>query len=674
MYGNGPAVDGMRISPDGDRVLAIVAGTGRRALAVIHLGTSRPPVVSLELDAKGQYLDECGWASNRRIVCSMFVFPGRKDVASPWPRRRLVRLVAVDDDGSNAKALLESKPRTPPKLAGVVAGRATRYDDLEHTVVHYLPGDPQHILVAAAREATPYTTVYRVNVDNGSAEQIVGWQPGIVFWHADRSGRVRLGTGSYEFGSDLPPINGRKPREPWIGPTAVSVLVDGDIARLDVAKLSWHIDESELVGPRVLGFSKDGSRVYYEASIDGAERSAVWEADARTLDAKRAIVAHDEMDVTAVPVEGSDCGIVGFMHPLPERPFTWLDDNFGGEVDAANSRIAGVVVAVTSLSEDCRQVVLAATDHRSQRSFHWLDRTTGTVRGLGKQYPDDGGGPDATERQLTRYVTRDGRNLPMTITRAAEGQSASTPVVVLLDGGAPASSLGSLDPWPHFFAGLGYTVIEPTVRGTRGFGTGFLLSGRRQYASGLQDDVQDALGWVGTARLGDPSRVCFVGRGRGGHLALVAALGATGEDPSRRCVAAYAALDMADTKRGHHNPFDSKLCTFFPCGDWLRWAAPDKAKRLGSARREWNTGRSNSSMNQSPLLTAKHPGFPVLIHNAGRNATHVRQSSAFRKDLRSLGFFEYIAPVGSDREVEFLREAGALFDVVLKQDRREPER
>ena len=59
-----------------------------------------------------------------------------------------------------------------------------------------------------------------------------------------------------------------------------------------------------------------------------------------------------------------------------------------------------------------------------------------------------------------------------------------------------------------------------------------------------------------------------------------------------------------------------------------------------------------------------HPGSG-LIHSSGRSVVHENGSKRFRKDLKKLGFFEQIAPVGSEDEATFLGAAEGLFSQVL---------
>lgn len=335
--GTAPSIDQVRLSPNGERVLALASGVDGVALITTDLA-SRRRSVALDPAQDKQLIDDCGWASNKRIVCTIMLFQKRVGAARPIPRRHLRRLVALDMDGGNHVPLLDRPPRRRPKFGGVgpVPPR-TPWEDQQHVVVDYLPTQPNFVLVAAAREAMEYRSVYRVDIRDGSAKLVVGWHAGIVFWSTDRHGRVRLGTGWYEYGADnlgAPPIV-----EPFLGPTAVAAVLDGSFKRLDVARLAARTGTEETAGPKVLGFSADGSRVYVEARVADAERTAVWEAKAETLEPLRAVVQDDLRDVAATAVGAAGCGVVGFMHPLPGRPFTWFDSELAHDVEQTAAKI-----------------------------------------------------------------------------------------------------------------------------------------------------------------------------------------------------------------------------------------------------------------------------------------------------------------------------------------------
>ena len=660
--GGPPAVEGVRVSPSGDHVLAVATEEGKRAVAVMAVAGG-PLTVVLQTDVREQFLDECDWASDERIVCSVFFRKQQQRV--PYSRRYRVRLVAVGRDGGERETLLNQRLRDPPARFGLRSPIPIFHDhvDAEHALVHRLPGDPQHVLLRAAREAEPYTSVYRVNVYDGTAQPVIEPEQGILFWHADRTGAVRLGTGWYELGP-MPRLDALGVEsEPNVGPTAVSIAKDRSASRIDVTRLAMPIGGRDSVGPRILGFNRDGSRVYYEAAVDGAERTSVWEASTADLAPRRQLVADPVRDVRANVIQGDSCGVVGFMHPLPGHPFTWLDEDIGADVAAAVRELRQEPVAVPSMSADCQRLVLATNDDSAGRRFHLLDRTDGKLRPLGTQHP--GRTARGLERRRTTFTTRDGKPLPITVTRLPTAD-AELPVIVILDAELPPDSLERQDAWPGYFASRGYMVARPVVRGQRGYGWSNHLAGRRQHGVKLQEDAEDALGWLKEHGLSDARRACFLGRAAGGHLALAAALG-KGASAAVRCVAAYAPKDIRRARRTPFGPFGH--CLANPCDDWLRWAASDKdLERLDERRYgpQWVERPSAALMpTPSPVVGASHPGFPVLIWT-DEGTVHGRESSDYHTDVAKLAVSDLLAPVGSDHEAAFLAAAEALFARQLK--------
>ena len=152
--------------------------------------------------------------------------------------------------------------------------------------------------------------------------------------------------------------------------------------------------------------------------------------------------------------------------------------------------------------------------------------------------------------------------------------------------------------------------------------------------------------------------MCFLGRGRGAHLALVAA---TASGAENRCAALYAVMDAKLVGRGHHNP--RRLGGLRPCCDWLRWAAPERLRR--QQQDETRKRPLGDETLRSPLLDASHPDFPVLVRGGDGSVVHEADSPRFRADLKALGDFRHIAARGSAAEAAFLADAEALLAKVL---------
>ncbi len=143
--------------------------------------------------------------------------------------------------------------------------------------------------------------------------------------------------------------------------------------------------------------------------------------------------------------------------------------------------------------------------------------------------------------EFQRIQARDGRDLPVWITRPA-ARSGPLPAVVLVHGG-PWVRGGSWG-WSaegQFLASRGYLVIEPEMRGSTGYGLAHLKAGFRQFGQAMQDDVADALLWAQKAGLASES-ACIMGASYGGYSALMGLV--RHADLYRCAVASVAPADL----------------------------------------------------------------------------------------------------------------------------------
>ena len=126
--------------------------------------------------------------------------------------------------------------------------------------------------------------------------------------------------------------------------------------------------------------------------------------------------------------------------------------------------------------------------------------------------------------ELHRTKARDGRDLPVWITRrVAPGAAAGPkPAVVLVHGGPwVRGSQWRWDAEAQFLASRGYVVIEPEFRGSLGYGDKLYRAGWKQWGLAMQDDVADATLWAIKQGFADKDRVCIAGASYGGYATLM---------------------------------------------------------------------------------------------------------------------------------------------------------
>jgi dipeptidyl aminopeptidase/acylaminoacyl peptidase len=147
-------------------------------------------------------------------------------------------------------------------------------------------------------------------------------------------------------------------------------------------------------------------------------------------------------------------------------------------------------------------------------------------------------------QDFERIRARDGRDLPLWITRTAAKAGAAAPApaptVVLVHGGPNARGSSWLwDSEAQFLASRGYVVIEPEFRGSTGYGEQHFRAGWRQWGTGMIDDITDSVRYAVKAGLVDPKRVCVMGGSYGGYASLMSLVK---EPDMYRCGISFAGL------------------------------------------------------------------------------------------------------------------------------------
>jgi len=139
-----------------------------------------------------------------------------------------------------------------------------------------------------------------------------------------------------------------------------------------------------------------------------------------------------------------------------------------------------------------------------------------------------------------RIRARDGRDLPVWVTRPPGKIDKPLPAVVLVHGGPhDRAAYWRWNAEAQFLASRGYVVIEPEFRGSTGFGAQHYRAGWKQWGGGMIDDLTDALRHVVAAGVADAGRVCVMGGSYGGYAALMSLVK---EPDLYRCGVAFAAV------------------------------------------------------------------------------------------------------------------------------------
>lgn len=223
-----------------------------------------------------------------------------------------------------------------------------------------------------------------------------------------------------------------------------------------------------------------------------------------------------------------------------ERPsFEWLDPEIGAAHGVLSRAFKSGVVWLSSWSRDRNRFLAVVTSPSSPPVWYLYDRARKEISPIGEAYPELKGAQLGTSRWIT-YKARDGLEISAYVTMPPGAALGSKlPLVVVPHNGPTARDTEGFNYLVQFLATRGYVVLQPQYRGSAGFGDAFEDAGKGEWGGKMQTDLLDGVAALASAGDVDPGRVCIVGRGFGGYLALG---GATMQAGNYRCAASFAAI------------------------------------------------------------------------------------------------------------------------------------
>lgn len=503
-----PAIDSADLSPSG-RYLAIVIGAAgqRSGLAVLDLDQR-------DLAAKGvaRFADadvtSVHWVDDQRLVFSA------SDSDAPVDRRRARGLWAANRDGGEMRQLIK-RTWTETISEG-------------NTRINKRLLEPDHFFVGVVPDGSGDIEVVRQRWDN------VGDAQGQVVYRLDtRTAAIRpAGTPPDSFVSRWAMDAKGEPR--------AAVSRTGGRARVYWRKAddpSWTLllDEPATLGASIEPLWVDGDTLYVNApqGPDGTSALFRYDVAARKLDAE-----------PLFRIDGFDYGggrefdlgtgrTVGVHYEADAAGSVWFDAALKAAQADVDAQLPGRVnrLSCTRCLGVPRLLVRSHSD-RQPPLFYVFDMTSRKLEGIGASRPWIDA-KQMAEQDFVRIKARDGRSIPVYVTRPRGKSAGPRPAVVLVHGGPFVR--GNVWGWndeAQFLASRGYVVIEPEFRGSDGFGVAHLHAGFKQWGLAMQDDVTDATLWAAKDAGVDAKRICIAGASYGGYAAL---MGVVREPELYRC-------------------------------------------------------------------------------------------------------------------------------------------
>lgn len=504
------------LSPDGRRLALTTAhGAQRLGLAIVDLASGK--AAGAAQFSNGD-VTRVHWVSDERLLFSVVDTADGSGRAAGAPG-----LFAVDADG---KALRQLVRRMGRPVVSEGSGRHARLLDWNHVLLRVptpRAGQPnEEVLIAEVsldeqRRQTPLWLNTRTGltraVDLALPRDAVGWV-------SDGRGELRVA---------LTQRDGRRGAL-WRGP----------------GREDWQpLYESSLLDAPFGVHAVDNAGQLFVTRSQGQDGDGVlsrYDFERRAPEAKPLVLTPGFSFAGHVLAEG-DGEALGVRVVTDGESTVWFDAGLKALQQQADDRFPGRVNRISC--RRCGQPDMVAL------VFSFSDRDPGQLwvynaqpaegdkpwRAVGRLRNDIAPATMAT-MDFHRIRARDGRDLPVWVTRSAAA-AGPLPAVVLVHGGPWVR--GNVWGWhgqAQFLASRGYVVIEPEFRGSLGYGNAHYRAGFRQWGQAMQDDVTDALRWAQAQGLAS-DKACIAGGSYGGYSTLMGLV----RDPGLyRCGVAWLAV------------------------------------------------------------------------------------------------------------------------------------
>lgn len=494
---------------DPDIADAVLSPSGRQLALVTSRGSDRLGLGVFDLDTgkavrAAQFSDgdvvQVHWVNDKRLIFSVV------DHAEGSGRLRgAPGLFGINADGSELRQLVRRMGRP---LISDGSSRNARVLDWNHLLLRVptpkAGGTNEEVLVVEmALDESGRQTPLWLNTRTGRTRTTeITIPPDTVGWLTDARGELRVA---------------RTRRDGRIG-----ALWRGP------GRSDWQplFDSGLFDAPFIPAAVDNAGQLYVTRATGKAGQTVLTRYDfERRAPQSKALVETPGFDFNGRVLDDGDGAALGVRVLIDGETTVWHDPVMKELQAKADALFAGRINRI-----DCRRcgapdmVALVRSYSDRDPGQYWLYqaqppegekpwRAVGRVR-------DDIKPAEMASMEFQRIAARDGRDLPVWVTRPADA-AGPLPAVVLVHGGPWVR--GAQWRWrgeAQFLASRGYVVIEPEFRGSTGYGVSHFRAGFKQWGQAMQDDVADALLWAQKQGLAS-DKACIAGASYGGYSTLM---------------------------------------------------------------------------------------------------------------------------------------------------------
>jgi dipeptidyl aminopeptidase/acylaminoacyl peptidase len=483
-YGRLPAVNGVSISPDGQRLIAGVAEGDASAFQIINLSSGQTEHnYGVPTDLA---LRSVGWSDEGHAIVNV-----SRAVRHAGTRRYEVGSL----------------------IAFTLSNRRQR--DLEvGNGLRPVRGEPG-IGLGVARDESGRLSVFRINLENGTSRRISSALQ-------DSADIVFNDQGEILARVDSDDETNRWSLHVYNGAQSVQVVDEATDIGLEPMNLAGVLADGRIVA---VGRRQSDQRARMFAISSNGQIEVIAE--------------NPRYDIAGAILEPRTNRVVGvqWIEDLPKQRF--FDPELQAVADRVSAFFASGYGVITSWSQDRQRFVVSAETSRDAGAYYLFEPASNAMRIIRREYPELTTEAAIGDRQSITYRSRDGTQIPAYLTLPAGG-GRNLPMILLPHGGPHARDFFAFDWWAAFLASRGYAVLQPNFRGSTGYGYDWFNAGRNNWGDGImQTDIEDGVDALVRAGIADSTRICIVGASYGGYAALA---GATLSPQRYRCAISIAGV------------------------------------------------------------------------------------------------------------------------------------
>ena len=533
LYGVRESVEQIDISPSGNQVVFLAAGTGRSTVVLIaDVGSEAPARPIARADGNPDRMRSCRFVTNERLVCRISGMAVVNDLLTPYSR-----LISLDTDGRNITNLGQS--------SSYYDARVRQFDG---EILDWLT--PADGAVLMARDLVPEEGRLGTRLSrtaNGLAVQRIDVRTlrmtTVEPAHAAASGYFTDGRGEVRLMEEPVRRGG----------------ADGELStRVDyryraTGSHDWQrfgsFDSATGEGMVPLAVDPELNAAYVLRKLNG--RGALYRVKLDGTLASELVYANEHVDVDDVVRASHGARVNGVTFAEQQRRTVYFDPIYAALATSLSRAIPNLpLIDFGDASADGNRILVHAGSDTDAGRYYVYDRTTRQLNEILMVRPALENVAGATVRSVS-YPAADGTPIPAYLTLPPGSSGRNLPAVILPHGGPAARDEWGFDWLAQYFAHLGYAVLQPNYRGSAGYGDQWLQqNGFRSWRTSI-GDISAGARWLVAQGTADAHRMAIVGWSYGGYAALQAA--ATEPSLFKAVVAIAPVTDLQELKDDFQN-------------------------------------------------------------------------------------------------------------------------